>query len=65
MLEQLGRAEFKSSGTSDPPMVGVGGRDTFRFKAVSAGQMTFEFVYHRSWEHVEPSKTFSIRVAVN
>jgi predicted secreted protein len=64
ILEQLGQAEFKSSETSDPPMVGVGGREIFRFKAVSAGQMTFKLVCHRSWEDVEPSKTFSIQVTV-
>lgn len=65
ILEQLGQAEFKSSEPSDPPTVGVGGWEIFRFKAVSAGQMALELVYHRSWEDVEPSKTFSIQVAVN
>jgi len=64
ILVQLGQAEFKSSETSEPPIVGAGGWEIFRFKAVSAGQMTLELVYHRSWEDVEPLKTFSIQVAV-
>ena len=64
ILEQLGEAEFKPSETEEPPMVGAGGWEIFRFKAVSAGQMTLELVYHRSWEEVEPLKTFSIQVVV-
>jgi predicted secreted protein/N-acetylneuraminic acid mutarotase len=64
ILKQFGQAEFKSPETSEPPMVGAGGWEIFRFKAVSAGQMTLELVYHRSWEDVEPLKTFSIQVVV-
>ena len=64
ILKQFGQAEFKSSETSDPPMVGVGGWEIFRFKAVSTGQITLELVYHRYWEDVEPLKTFSIQVVV-
>ena len=65
VLQQLGKPEFKASETSDPPMVGAGGREIFRFKAVSAGQMNLELVYHRAWENAEPLKTFSIQVTVN
>jgi predicted secreted protein len=65
ILKQFGEVEFKSSDTSDPPMVGAGGWEIFRFKAVSTGQMNLELVYHRSWEDVEPVKTFSIQVTVN
>ncbi len=65
ILVQLGQAEFRPSETGEPPMVGAGGWEIFRFKAVSAGQMTLELVYHRSWEEgVEPLKTFSIQVVV-
>jgi len=46
-------------------MVGAGGWEIFRFKAVNAGHMTLELVYHRSWEDAEPLKTFSIQVTVN
>jgi len=62
--EQIGETEFKPSETGEPPTVGVGGWEIFRFKAVCAGQMTLELVYHRSWEGVEPLKTFSIQVTV-
>jgi predicted secreted protein/Tol biopolymer transport system component len=65
ILKQFGQAEFKSSETGEPPIVGAGGWEIFRFKAVSAGQMTLELVYHRSWEDAEPLKTFSIQVTVN
>jgi len=65
ILKQFGEVEFKSSETSDPPMVGAGGWEIFRFKAVSTGQITLELVYHRSWEDVEPLKTFSLQVTVN
>ena len=65
ILEQLGEAEFKSSEEGEPPLVGAGGWEIFRFKAVSAGQMSFLFFYHRYWEDVEPLKTFSIQVVVH
>jgi len=65
VLKQFGQAEFKSSDTGDSPMVGAGGWEILRFKAVSAGQTTLELVYHRSWEDAEPLKTFSIQVTVN
>jgi len=65
VLKQFGQAEFKPSDTSEQPMVGAGGWEIFRFKAVSAGQATLELVYHRTWEDAEPLKTFSIQVTVN
>jgi inhibitor of cysteine peptidase len=65
ILEQMGEAEFKPSDTGEPPLVGAGGWEIFRFKAISAGQMTLQLVYHRSWEEgVEPLKTFSLQVVV-
>jgi inhibitor of cysteine peptidase len=64
ILKLFGQAEFKPSENSGPRMVGAGGWEIFRFKAVSAGQMTLELVYHRSWEDVKPLKTFSIQVVV-
>ncbi len=63
ILEQ--EAEFKPSETGEPPLVGAGGWEIFRFKTISAGQMTLQLVYHRPWEEgVEPLKTFSIQVVV-
>ncbi|MGB2876983.1 MAG: protease inhibitor I42 family protein [Dehalococcoidales bacterium] len=66
ILEQMGEAEFKQSVTGGPPLVGAGGWEIFRFKAISAGRMTLQLVYHRPWEEgVEPVKTFSIQVVIN
>jgi predicted secreted protein len=65
ILEQMGQPEFKQSLTGGRPVAGAGGWEIFRFKAVSSGQMNLELVYHRSWEDVEPLKTFSIQVSVN
>jgi inhibitor of cysteine peptidase len=66
ILEQMGEAEFKQSETGEPPLVGAGGWEIFRFKAISAGQMTLQLVYRRPWEEgVEPINTFSIEVVVN
>ncbi len=65
ILEQMGEAEFKPSQTGEPPVPGAGGWEIFRFKAISAGQMTLQLVYRRSWEEgVEPINTFSLQVVV-
>jgi len=65
ILLQKGEAEFKSSDSREPPPPGTGGTETFRFEAISAGQMTLELVYHRSWEEkVDPLETFSLQVVV-
>jgi len=65
ILKQIGNSEYKSS-KSDPPMVGAGGWEIFRFKAVGSGQTTLKLIYRRPWEtDVEPLKTFTIDVVVN
>jgi inhibitor of cysteine peptidase len=65
ILEQLGEAEFKPSDTGDPPLVGAGGWEIFRFKPVGAGQMILKLVYRRPWEDTDPFKTFSIEVIIH
>jgi len=66
ILVQQGESEFVQPEQSDPPMVGVGGWEVFRFKDVSTGQETLELIYRRSWEtDAEPANTFSIEVTVN
>ena len=65
ILKQFGEVEFKSSQTGEPPMPGAGGWEIFRFKAISAGQITLKLVYHSLFEEgVEPINTFSIEVVV-
>jgi predicted secreted protein/Tol biopolymer transport system component len=64
-LEQMGEPQFTQAPTDGPPVVGAGGWEVFRFKAVSAGQMTLELGYRRPWEEgVDPILTFSIDVIV-
>ena len=66
ILEQIGDSEFVQREQTDPPMVGAGGWEIFRFKAVNTGQMNLQLVYRRTWEtDVEPINTFSIDVVVN
>jgi predicted secreted protein len=65
VLKQFGQTEYKPAETSEPPLVGAGGWEIFRFKAVSAGHTTLELVYRRPWEDAEPLKIFSIQVTVS
>ncbi|MHC4353122.1 MAG: protease inhibitor I42 family protein, partial [Planctomycetota bacterium] len=65
ILEQMGEADYIPSHTGDPPLIGAGGWEVFRFKAISAGQMTLNLVYHRPWDvGVEPANTFRLPVVV-
>jgi len=64
ILQLMGEAEFQPSESKE--VVGAGGTENFRFKAVSAGQTTLTLVYRRSWEEgVEPLETFRINVIVH
>lgn len=55
--------DFKNSSSS--PMPGSGGRDTFTFKAVGAGQTTITLGYYPpSNDPVEPEKTETFTVTV-
>lgn len=65
ILKQFGQKEYKPPETPNPRMVGAGGCEIFRFKAVGVGQTTLKLVYHKLWEEVEPLETFSIQVTVN
>jgi inhibitor of cysteine peptidase len=59
----MGEAEFKQSDTGEPLLVGAGGWEIFRFKAISTGQTSLQLVYHRPWEEgVEPLNTFTLQV---
>jgi inhibitor of cysteine peptidase len=65
ILRQLGNAEYKSSASGNPPLVGAGGTETFRFESIGAGTTTLKLVYRRSWETgVPPIKTYTVQVAV-
>jgi len=45
-------------------LVGAGGTETFRFKAVASGEITLELGYMRPWESVPPIETYTVQVVV-
>ncbi|MBN1453561.1 MAG: protease inhibitor I42 family protein [Anaerolineales bacterium] len=63
ILVQDGDPEYKQSPGSEG-LVGTGGAETFRFKAVGAGETTLSLGYMRPWESVLPIETFSIKIVV-
>jgi len=64
VVEQQGEKAYKQRET-DGRRVGVGGWETFTFKAAKAGTADLRLVYRRSWEKdVEPAKTFAVKVTV-
>ncbi len=66
VLRQVNESVFKSYSTSNPPLVGVGGTETFRFEPQVPGVTTLKMIYHRAWEmDVAPIKTYTIQVAVS
>ena len=65
ILRQVGDPEFKSSAQGNPPVVGTGGTQTFRFESVGAGTTTLKMIYVRPWEKdVPPVKTFTVQITV-
>lgn len=61
ILQQQGEPDF----TPDSDAIGSGGKFTFRFQAISAGQSPLKLIYHRPWEKdVPPLKTFELLVIV-
>lgn len=64
VLRQLDEATYVPN-MAPPGMVGVGGTETFEFKALKAGQETLQIQYARSWEKdVAPARVFSLNVTV-
>ncbi len=65
VLEAVGEPEYKQEEYTGPVRAGVGGWQTFQFKAASAGQTTLQLIYHRPWEKdIEPAQIFQITVQV-
>lgn len=61
ILQQQGEPDF----TPESDAIGSGGKFTFRFQAISAGQSPLKLIYHRPWEKdVPPLKTFELLVIV-
>jgi inhibitor of cysteine peptidase len=63
VLTQEGDPEYKQSSGAEG-LVGAGGTETFRFKAVGSSETTLELGYTRPWESVPPVETFTIQVDV-
>ena len=63
ILTQDGDPEYKQVSGSEG-LVGAGGTETFRFKAVGSGNASLELGYLRPWESVPPIQTFTIQVVV-
>lgn len=61
ILRQEGEVEYKS----ESDLVGAGGVETFRFKALAPGEGELKLTYRRPWEEgIEPLEVFSIGVNV-
>jgi len=45
-------------------VMGQGGKDTWIFKALQAGTTEIKMTYSRSWESVEPIKTFTLKIVI-
>ena len=63
ILIQDGEPEYKQSPGSEG-LVGAGGTETFRFKAVGSGETVLSLGYMRPWESVQPTETFKVQVVV-
>ena len=64
-LEFLGSEVAPHQAESNPPgRVGQREVQTFRFKAVTKGDVSLDFKKARPWEKQNPEKTFSLQLAV-
>ena len=50
--------------SSDPDLVGCGGKDVFTLKPLKAGSCEVSFVYQRPWETTEPADTYVYQITV-
>ena len=65
VIQQMGEAEFLSSVSTGKQIVGAGGMERFRFKALKVAESSLKLVYHRLWEkEAEPAGTFLVQIIV-
>jgi inhibitor of cysteine peptidase len=63
ILKQKGEPEYTPNSAANPPVIGAGGKQTFRFDVVGTGETTLKLVYRRSWEKdVAPAQTYTVQV---
>ncbi len=61
VIKQLGDPDYQS----DSSLVGSGGKYTYHFQAVAAGQAPLTLIYRRPFEpNVRPAKTYTVTVTV-
>jgi inhibitor of cysteine peptidase len=63
VLVQEGDPEYKQS-PGPEGLVGAGGTETFRFKAVGTGETKLGLGYMRPWESVPPIETYAVTIRV-
>lgn len=63
MLQQIGESEYVSPEQTDPPMVGAGGTEIFRFRAVDIGNSSLKLIYKQPWG-TEFVRTYVLEVSV-
>ena len=63
ILVQDGEPEYKQSSSAEG-LVGAGGTETFKFKAIGSGETMLELGYMRPWESVPPIETFIAQIIV-
>jgi len=65
ILIQMGEAEFQEPTSSETPMVGAPGMETFYFQASETGITTLTIEYKRGWEtDVAAEKVFTVTLEV-
>jgi len=65
VLQQMGEAEFLPPVSTGKQIVGAGGMERFRFKALKVAESSLKLIYHRPWEKgEEPAGTFLIQIIV-
>lgn len=62
MLALVGK-DYQSD-TQSGNLVGQGGHDFWRFKALKTGSTEIKMTYSRPWESVQPLKTFTLKVTI-
>ncbi len=64
ILQQIGESAYVASEQTDPPSIGTGGIEIFRFKAIESGISTLKLLYKQPWED-DSVITYSIEVLIN
>ena len=54
--------DYQQAGNGN--LIGQGGKDIWRFKALQAGTTEIKMTYSRPWESVQPIKNFTLKVVI-